>query len=388
MPTLKRNKTEYPEVFFVWGTSPKGKPEKIFYIRYYKNGKRIEEKAGRQGQDDMTAARANGIRVKRIEGELSNEERRELTRKEKAEKEAVSWTFNLLWEKYLEDKPELKGRRPDACRFTKYIKPHLGDREPQSLLPLDVDRLRLRTLKGKSPQSVKLTLALLRRLSRFGANKRICDPIPFPVEMPKVDNLKTEDLTQDQLSALFTAIDESEYKLAGALMKMALYTGMRRGEMFKLRWADIDFEKGFIRIVNPKGGTSQSIPLNDGARELLETLKKKGKGQYVFPGRKGGQRQDIHRLTRDIADKAGIPKTFRPLHGLRHVYASMLASSGKVDLYTLQKLLTHKDPRMTQRYAHLRDEALKNASAVAADIVGQAIQKASEEVEDLKTAKK
>jgi hypothetical protein len=43
---------------------------------------------------------------------------------------------------------------------------------------------------------------------------------------------------------------------------------------------------------------------------------------------------------------------------------------------------------MTQRYAHLRDEALKNASAVAADIVGQAIQKASEEVEDLKTAKK
>jgi len=109
MPTLKRNKTEYPEVFFVWGTSPKGKPEKIFYIRYYKNGKRIEEKAGRQGQDDMTAARANGIRVKRIEGELSNEERRELTRKEKAEKEAVSWTFNLLWEKYLEDKPELKG---------------------------------------------------------------------------------------------------------------------------------------------------------------------------------------------------------------------------------------------------------------------------------------
>jgi len=171
-------------------------------------------------------------------------------------------------------------------------------------------------------------------------------------------------------------------------MKMALYTGMRRGEMFKLRWADIDFEKGFIRIVNPKGGTSQSIPLNDGARELLETLKKKGKGQYVFPGRKGGQRQDIHRLTRDIADKAGIPKTFRPLHGLRHVYASMLASSGKVDLYTLQKLLTHKDPRMTQRYAHLRDEALKNASAVAADIVGQAIQKASEEVEDLKTAKK
>ena len=62
------------------------------------------------------------------------------------------------------------------------------------------------------------------------------------------------------------------------------------------------------------------------------------------------------------AKAAGFPKGFRPLYGLRHVFASMLASSGKVDLYTLQKLLTHKDPKMTQRYAHLRDDTLKRAS--------------------------
>jgi integrase len=43
----------------------------------------------------------------------------------------------------------------------------------------------------------------------------------------------------------------------------------------------------------------------------------------------------------------------------------MLASSGEVDLYTLQRLLTHKSPTMTQRYAHLRDETLKAASNVA-----------------------
>ena len=51
----------------------------------------------------------------------------------------------------------------------------------------------------------------------------------------------------------------------------------------------------------------------------------------------------------------------------------MLASSGKVDLYTLQKLLTHKDPRMTQRYAHLRDEALKRASNLAGDLINAAV---------------
>jgi len=58
----------------------------------------------------------------------------------------------------------------------------------------------------------------------------------------------------------------------------------------------------------------------------------------------------------------------------------MLASSGKVDLYTLQKLLTHKSPMMTQRYAHLRDEALRNASTLAGQIIEQAIESNAEEL--------
>jgi integrase len=69
---------------------------------------------------------------------------------------------------------------------------------------------------------------------------------------------------------------------------------------------------------------------------------------------------------------AGLPSDFRPLHGLRHAYASMLASSGQVDMYTLQRLLTHKSPMMTQRYAHLRDETLRKASTLAGDIIEQA----------------
>jgi len=72
-------------------------------------------------------------------------------------------------------------------------------------------------------------------------------------------------------------------------------------------------------------------------------------------------------------------KDFRPLHGLRHTFASMLASSGKVDLYTLQKLLTHKSSEMTQRYAHLRDEALKKASDLAGDIINEITGQRNEE---------
>ena len=93
----------------------------------------------------------------------------------------------------------------------------------------------------------------------------------------------------------------------------------------------------------------------------------------MFPGRGGKQRTEIRRPIDRIRKAAGLPKDFRPLHGLRHTYASMLASSGQVDLYTLQKLLTHKTGAMTQRYAHLRDETLRRASDLAGDMINQAM---------------
>ncbi len=93
----------------------------------------------------------------------------------------------------------------------------------------------------------------------------------------------------------------------------------------------------------------------------------------VFPGKDGKKRVTIAVGSRRIWKKGkALPKDFRPFHGLRHVYASMLASSGKVDMYTLQKLMAHKSPLMTQRYAHLRDEAMKSAADLAGDIINMA----------------
>jgi len=68
MAVIKRQKTKYPGVFFIDGKTPDGKPEKIYYIRYKKDGKAIEEKAGRQYKNDMTPAKAAGIRGERIQG--------------------------------------------------------------------------------------------------------------------------------------------------------------------------------------------------------------------------------------------------------------------------------------------------------------------------------
>lgn len=188
--------------------------------------------------------------------------------------------------------------------------------------------------------------------------------------MPRVDNETTEDLDADELARLVQAIEDEPNIQAANFMRLALFTGMRRGELFKLEWKDVDFERGFIHSHHPKGGKSQKIPLNDAARGVLEGHPHVDGTPYVFPGQGGKQRVTIQVASNRIKARAGRPADFRPLHGLRHLFASTLASSGKVDMLTLQKLLTHKSPQMTKRYSHLRDDALKQASEVTGNLLG------------------
>ncbi len=368
---MQRVKTSHLGVYFreVKRLGGPGK-EKVYYIVFKKDGKVHEEKVGRQYADDMTPARAAHIRGERIEGKrLSRKEARE-RKKALEEAEKNPWTFNRLWQEYKDRKPGLKGLVTDENRYQNHIKPLLGAREPHTLTPFDVDRLRLKLLKTHKAGTVKNVLELLRRLVNFAAKKHLCETPSFIIEMPKVNNLKTEDLTPDQLTALLEAIDQDPNIQAGNFMKMALVTGLRRGELFRLQWQDVDFDRGFIHLVAPKGGTDQKIPLNISARQLLEQHPRAGESPYVFPGRKGRQRVDIAKQVNRIKERAGLPKDFRALHGLRHFFASTLVSSG-VDLYTLQKLLTHKSAAMTQRYAHLRDEVLRRASELAGDLLTQ-----------------
>jgi len=366
---MKRKPTRYPGVFYreaerIGGTGR----ERVYYIVFKKDGQVFEEKVGRQYADDMTEARANRIRAERIEGKRLS--RREVRWQEQARVQAEHnrYTIDRLWEQYKTGNPNLKGIVTDENRYAKHIAPLFGSKEPRSLVPLDVDRLRLKLQKDHAPATVRNTLELLRRIVNFGVRKHLCEGLKFTLQMPRVANTKTEDLSPEQLASLLRAIDDADNIHAANIMRLALFSGMRRGEMFRLQWQDIDFDRGFIHLRDPKGGVDQKIPLNDPARTLLLSHPRED-SDYVFPGRGGRQRTDIKKQVNRIKEQAGLPKEFRALHGLRHVYASMLASSGEVDMYTLQKLLTHKGPAMTQRYAHLRDDALRRASDLAGTLV-------------------
>lgn len=367
-----RIKTTYPGVYYRMAKRIGGKgEEKVYYVTYKKDGDKYEYKVGRQYKDNMTPSKANTARSQFIEGKrLTPKEQRD---KEKADKEAEQgkWTIQKLWDEYSNHRVDNKSFRTEKGLYQNYLKDVFGKLEPKELIKLNVDRLRIKLLKVKSPQTVKHILALLKRTIFFGVDRGLCQGPGFKITLPRVDNIKTEDLNEVQLKKLFEVLSTTQYTTAANMMKLALFTGMRRGELFKLQWDDVDFDRGFIHIRDPKGGVSQKIPINNNARQVLQDIAETS--DYVFPARGGGPRKDINKDLRAIKDEAGLPKNFRALHGLRHVYATMLASSGQVDMMALQKLLTHKDQRMTQRYIHFRDEALKSASDLAGDILDKAI---------------
>jgi integrase/GNAT superfamily N-acetyltransferase len=240
-----------------------------------------------------------------------------------------------------------------------------------------VDNLRLRMLRsGKSAGTTKNALELLRRIINFGVKKGLCswqNPSRLHFEMPKLNNVKTEMLNEEERKRFLEAIETAPNRKVANLMLMAYYTGMRRNELFGLKWEHIDFENGFINIVGErqegaKSNRDERIPLSQLVRELLGKVEH-GEGPYVFPGRDGKSRlTDVSNQVNTIKKAANLPKDFRPLHGLRHTFASVAVSNG-VPLSHVQKLLTHKDPTLTQRYAHLEDGALKRSAQVVGNLL-------------------
>jgi len=290
MPAQKRFKTNYPGVYFIEGRGRDGNPERIYIIRYRREGRLIEEKAGRQHLDAMTPAKAAKIRAARqkTEGDLPNRERRAKEAAEKAAEEG-RWTVARVWDEYRRLSPGLKGLSTYKSLYERHIGPEFGAKELKDICPLDAKRFMLRTLKARSPQLVQHALELLRRLSNFAKKQRLCPGLDFQVEMPVVDNVKTEDLDQDQLARLLAAIDRDDHPQAGPMMKLALFTGMRRGELFRLEWRDLDFQRRFITIRGPKSGKDQIIPMNDAAYGLLTAHPQRDDSPYVFPNAKGEQ---------------------------------------------------------------------------------------------------
>jgi integrase len=137
---------------------------------------------------------------------------------------------------------------------------------------------------------------------------------------------------------------------------IALHTGMRRGEQYRLRWQDVDLKRGIITVTLSKHGEARHIQINSVARAALIRLRERGSGiGYVCPGQEGPRNRDWRHWLEDAVEKAGIPN-FR-WHDLRHTFASRLVMAG-APLRAVQVLLGHKCIETTLRYSHLGDTHL------------------------------
>ena len=140
------------------------------------------------------------------------------------------------------------------------------------------------------------------------------------------------------------------------LVILAMNTGLRRGELFHLTWANVNFHTRTLVVegANAKSGNTRHVPLNDEALRILKKWKSQSKTtDLVFPGKDGKPLDNIQTSWQSTLRLAKIT-AFR-FHDLRHHFASKLVMAS-VDLNTVRELLGHADLKMTLRYAHLEPE--------------------------------
>lgn len=158
--------------------------------------------------------------------------------------------------------------------------------------------------------------------------------------------------------ALYRVLEPGDYgDHVTPVILLAMNTGLRRGELMSLRWADVDLVGSMltVRAETAKSGKQRHVPLNAEAAAVLHSWHKVS----VSHDRVFGVR-DIKTAFKSVLDAAEIQQ-FR-FHDLRHHFASKLVRKG-VDLNTVRELLGHADMSMTLRYAHLCPQTLSAAVA-------------------------
>ena len=156
------------------------------------------------------------------------------------------------------------------------------------------------------------------------------------------------------------------------ICRLAVESGLRRGELLHLRWTDVDQARRRIYVrsyrdkrrgfaFEPKSRSDRVVPMSPGAAQIFsrraESRINEDDTALVFPGRSGKPR-DGHNLSetfRRYRREAGLPENLH-FHSLRHTCASWLASSG-VPLLIIKEMMGHADLRTTMQYAHLLPDA-------------------------------
>lgn len=287
-------------------------------------------------------------------------------------------TLNDVWAKFLPwAKEHKKSWKDDEWYYHRHLEPRFGAKALDAITPMDIERMKSELRKSTSknnrpyaPATIKHQIVILRRLFNLAVKWRIyegANPVSS-VQIPKLDNQVNEYLTPEQFQKLMDTLDGWPFREPAILIKFAAFTGIRRGELFKLSWDDVDFGRQLLTLRDPKGTKTETIPASSEALGMLKDLD--ATSTYVFPGPGGKMRTSIRDNWNVIKKHADIAPEFR-FHGLRHSYASWLISNG-VDLAVVQKLMSHKHAVTTMRYAHMMPGTVKDAATKSGKLFSSA----------------
>jgi integrase len=201
------------------------------------------------------------------------------------------------------------------------------------------------------PGSVNRELALLKHVfSKALEWKRIKENPAQKVKRLKGAARRVRYLMPDEIQTLLSNCEGLLRGLLKPMVTVALHTGARKRELQGLEWSNVNFDLGFISLLDTKNGERRDIPMNETVRATLKAMEQRGR--LVFSNRNGNQIDScaLYLAFYEALKKSKI-EDFK-FHDLRHTFASNLVMAG-VELNDVRELLGRKKMDMTLRYAHL-----------------------------------
>ncbi|MBQ7858247.1 MAG: site-specific integrase [Oscillospiraceae bacterium] len=310
------------------------------------------------------------------------------------------YTVTMWLNEWFENVAKIKVRPSSHQTYRGYIDhhiaPNIGNIPLENLTTMDLQKLYRKLLnkgrvdraeakqqpKGLSAKTVRNINQVISSAMDFAVAQKIIPENPCKaVALPKVEHKEMQTIPTEQLQAFL-----QEAKATGVyeMYYIELATGLRRGELLGLKWTDIDWKNGIIKvrrqvarvdgqIVEAPLKTKNSyraVTISQQAIEVLKQQKEKTNDQYVFPSPNGGpiSPDSVNNMLKRVLARAGIPKV--RFHDLRHTFATIALQNG-VDIKTVSGMLGHFSAGFTlDTYAHVTTAAQKEA----ADTMGNVLQ--------------
>ncbi|UCE65677.1 MAG: site-specific integrase [Candidatus Zixiibacteriota bacterium] len=336
------------------------KPGGNWYINFRHNGRQIKKSTG------TTNKKLAEIKLKEIELQLFKGEQYPLGEK------PVHTGIGEFFRRYTEFSNATKSAAThlsDNYRI-KQIQNYFarkGIRNLKEITPGEIQLFQAFILIDHNARSYNNFLNLLKSMLNKGVEWGLIENNPIknckPLKIPK----KVRFFTKEEIERLYAHADR-DMKL---LLDLALYAGMRRSELYFLRWKDIDLKQRLIHIrphgdFTPKNRKSATVPINSKLLRILEATYPRTKDlddlQYVFHKyHRPNWLDPTHSLSKHfsyLAKKAGVENA--GLHDCRHTFAGRLVQNG-TPILVVKELLRHSDIQSTMIYAYLDPDQQRKA---------------------------